>query len=228
MGFLDKGKQKALRNQTESIRKEAAGFNSQLTETINLLEDEGVAGFVGGFKNALIGGKTKASAIQLHRFQNRNIRHAYFQPYQGLTVLPGEHHILFDGSVPTAISFEKVGIMGKKKWIAPAMENIAQSLNTNPTIAQLTRQLKWDWGTGFSKIDLNWTLQLRPTGDGRTHMVLLPGRYGGFTTYHVGFGVFLNTAASFMNMLKDTPVKDSAPFIHPTAFSEVFLDTAKG
>jgi hypothetical protein len=223
MGFLDKGKQKAIHNQTESIRKEAAGFGSQLTETIDLLEDDGVAGFVGGMKNALIGGKTKASAIQMLRFQNRDIHHVYFQPYQGLTVLPGEHHILINGNVPTPISFEKVGILGKKKWVAPANENIAQSLNSNAAISKITNQIKWEWGTGLSSIDLQHTLQLRPTGDGRTHIVLIPGRYGGFTTYHVGFGVFLNAAATFINMLKNTGDQAAAEFVHPTAFGDIFL-----
>ena len=225
MGFLDKGKQKAYNRQTESIRKEAAGFNSQLTQSIDLLQDEGAAGFVGGFKNALIGGKTKATAIHLHLFQNRDIHHAYFQPYQGLTVLPGEHHILINGTVPTPISYEKTGMMGRKKWVAPAMENIAQRLNGNPTFSGLTKQIKWDWGTGLSSIDLKWTLQLRPTGDGRSHMVLVPGRYGGFTSYQVGFGVFLHTAAAFMNMLKDTANQAAGTFVNPTAFSDIFLQS---
>jgi hypothetical protein len=69
---------------------------------------------------------------------------------------------------------------------------LAGALASHPQIAAVVRALQWEWAIGMGKVELDWTLQFRSTGSGHTHLVMQAGRYGGLTTYHVGFAQFLS------------------------------------
>lgn len=222
MGILGKANEKAKRNQGESIVKEAAVSNSKLVEMVDLLDTQDQAGAAfDGMLTAFLGGKSKASAVQMFRFENRSIRHFYFQPYEGMTVMPGEHHMLLDGVVMDALVLKKMGMAGRKQWVAATDISLSEAYNGSAALRNITKRVEWEWAAGFAKIDLKWTVQIRPAGNGKTHLMMQTGRYGGLTTYQVGFNVFLNLAATFMKVLQPGEGVEQ-PFVVPTAFGDVF------
>ncbi len=56
---------------------------------------------------------------------------------------------------------------------------------------------------GAGKIEIEWGAQLRSVGDGRTHLTMKAGRYGGFTTYHVGMEQWTRLMLAMIASLPD-------------------------
>lgn len=222
MGIFDKANEKARERQGDAVRQEAIEFNSQLISLESFSNSDTASEFLKRIWERNIDDEIPFQAFQFFQFQNRGIQHAYFQPYDGMRYLPGEHHLLLKGTLDEAIILRKVGMMGNKKWECPNQDNLATMFNGSQTLGAKTNDLKWEWDLGISTYKLKWTIQIRPVGNNMTHISMFAGRYGGLTTIKVGFGTFLNLCATLMKVLRDDPSVGAKDFIVPTTFGSIF------
>lgn len=222
MGILDKANEKARDRQGESIRQEASEFNSQVISLDTYSNEDSGTEFLKRIWERNVENEIPFQAFQFFQFQNRGIQHAYFQPYDGMRYLPGEHHLLLKGTLDEPMILQKSGVMGTKRWECPNQDNLATMFNGSQALASKTNDLKWEWDLGVSTYKLKWTVQIRPVGNNMTHVTMFAGRYGGLTTIRVGFGIFLNLCATLMKVMREDSSVIAKDFIVPTAFGSVF------
>lgn len=199
MGFIDKGIGKARMRQKESLLKEAQAAGMAIVAFDEVANDaKATGGAMGGVLKTFVGGNLAVDCVQVMRLETGGWSHAYVQPYSGVTALPGEHHGLLHGGIAAPAVLRRgglgsafAGLLSSCKWESPAHPGVAQFLTSAPGLAAVAKATKWEWATGLSKVELDWGIQLRGVGDGTTHVALQSGRYGGITTYHVGFGHFI-------------------------------------
>lgn len=220
MGFLDKKVAGARARQKQALINEAQAAGSRVIGAWDVGgPEESAAGAVGGALKQLFGGRMKADGLQVLLFDTQGFRHAYLQPYDGMHPFPGEHHAILNGCLPSPATLRAAGILGwGTKWDTGQMAGLAKSLNEDPGLTKAVAGVEWEWKTGMVKIDLEWTVQLRSLGDASSHLVLQAGRYGGFTTYEVGFKNFLELSSALYAFLADAPIGEQA-FLAPCAFS---------
>jgi hypothetical protein len=210
MGFFDSGARKARERQLESLRKEAAAAGSTIT---SVTEDVTEKSGAGGTLVSMFGGTHDITAIQLIELTTRGIPHVYVQPYNGVAALPGEHHVTLPGSVPAPAVLHAKKLFRGPKWESPD-EGFAEQLSR----AFAGLDFAWEWKSGFTVIELAWALQLRASTPSTTEVVLRAGRYGGFTTYEVGFSTFARVLGTSMKLVSPAPVSPQ-DFIVPVAWS---------
>lgn len=210
MGFFDSGARKARERQLESLRKEAAAAGSTITNvTEEVTEKSGVRGAL----VSMFGGTHDIDAIQLIELATHGISHAYVQPYDGTSALPGEHHATLPGSIPAPAILHAKKLFRGSRW-----ESIDEGF-----AAQLTRafggfDIAWEWKSGFTVIELPWAFQLRASSPTTTELVLRAGRYGGLTTYEVGFKTFARALSVASQLTSPAPVAEQA-FLVPVGWA---------
>jgi hypothetical protein len=225
MGFMSKGLVKAYANQKKGILKEAEKAGCQVVSFSQQPEDgppEGAAGrAVANLAKSLFGGNLETDAIQVVACETGGLRHVFVQPYAGMTPLPGEHHAVLPGSVAAPAILQRGGLLSGVKWRSEG-EEVARSFQGNGALKKVVKKCKWDWYVGSAKITLDWALQVRSLGDGRVHLAFQNGRYGGFTTYGVGFAQLLAVAGALGAVLGGPPAPEQ-PFSRPPAFAGLAL-----
>jgi len=197
VGFLDNRAAAAHKRQREAIVTEASRARATLSHTADVGQANGAAALASSAR-VMLGGTHTIDAVQTFAFQTNGWEHHYAQPYSGMQPLPGEHHGLLNGALPAPIAFLRQG--GGGRWESPD-RTLAAWLSGQFALEPALRALAWDWKSGFTQIDLPWTAQVRSLGNGRSHLVLMAGRYGGFTTYDVGFAAFLGLAGALSSVL---------------------------
>lgn len=222
MGLLDGVNEKARNRQSESIQFEGRETNSELTELVLVSNENQDSPVLQRLWEKFIEDQIPFNSFHYCKFSNRSHIHTYFQPYEGIKILPGEHHMLLKGTLDEPLSLQKIGVLGNQAWICPNQHNLEQMFNGSAALLEKTRGLKWDWDFGFTSYKLKWTVQLRPVGNGYTHLVMMAGRYGGMNTIRVGINPFLNLAAILMKVLRDDPSVPAKPFLNPTTFGDYF------
>jgi len=192
MSYVDSKVRGGRDRQKQALIVEANQAGAQVHEIVELDAGQAGGGAVGGALTALFGGRMEVDAVHLLRLSTRGWGHAYVQPYSGFAPLPGEHYGVLTGSLASpAIAPADLRHSDEYPFDPARGPEVAQHLAASPAIKAVLRDLAWDWPTGMAKVELDWAVQLRSVGDGTTQVVMQAGRYGGMTTYEVGFGVWL-------------------------------------
>jgi hypothetical protein len=223
MGLFDNGITGARARQKQSVIAEAAKAG---THVLNVVEhaDGGDAAraAVGSSLKALFGGSMRVDCIQVFSLQTYGWPHTYAQPYAGVAALPGEHHGILHGALPSPAMLTP-GIFSGASWEA-GMPEVAKALDRDPHIKGAAQATKFEWPSGLSKVSLAWGVQLRSLGNGTTHVVMQAGRYGGLTSYEVGMAQWLRLCQALPSCLQPY-VYPPQPFMDPPRWGEV-IDAA--
>ena len=200
MAFLDGRVQAGRDRQKQALIAEAGKVGIQIHEILDLDAGAAQAGkVVGDSLKSMFGGKLQIDGIQLFRLYTNGWAHAYVQPYSGFTPLPGEHYGVLPGSLPSpAIARSK---SRRQPFDPNAGAEIAGFLGQSSALQAVMGQLVWEWPTGMATVELDWTVQLRSVGDGSSQLAMQSGRYGGLTTYDVGFAVWLRLCGAIHGSL---------------------------
>lgn len=217
MGLFDAGVTKARARQRASLLEEAAGAGGQVLEFLDGTDATPTpTSIVAGTLKVLVGGVVTTDFHQVMVVRTGPLVHLYVQPYQGVQAMPGEHHAYVAGTLPLAAVLRRAG--SRVHWEGGHGEH---AFNRIPAINVAAHALQTTWKAGLTEITLPWLAQLRPAGGPRAHLVMQAGRYGGFTSYHVGFAAFVRLAAAVQGSLIRGADVASAPFAVATPFAEV-------
>ncbi|TAL30147.1 MAG: hypothetical protein EPN93_20195 [Spirochaetes bacterium] len=223
MGLLTAGKEKAVARQKKSIESEADAAGCAVLDVVDLSANgNGTGGVVTGILKDIFGGKSAVDSVYLFRMKRNRSEFWYFQPFDGLSPLPGEFHEILDVVIPGPAVLREIGIFSKRKWTMANESEFEKLLNTRDLMKSAAKQIEWSWKSGFTSIDLKWTVQLRPVDGTRTHLVMKTGRYGGFTSYNVGFAVYLSLGEAIRKSVGGEKFEGASAFIEPTMFGHVF------
>ena len=223
MGLLSAGLAKAYERQRNAIYEEAAALGGQVIGFEEHAEGASAGRMLGdALKDKLLpfGGSTKVDGIQIFGFETAGVRHLYVQPWSQMHALPGEHHAWLPGSYRSPVVYQRGVVMGMS-WNAGGDGELAQWLGGQPALMTVVKGCKKDWTAGTKVFDLEWTVQLLSLGDGRSHLVMQAGRYGGLTSYRVGLGHFLALGHAWAPLLAEGHYPAHAP-LQPIAYTDVF------
>lgn len=192
---------KNYNRQEKSIIKEAKKQGLELIDVIYVDYDEENKnkGKLNSTASSILGGKLKVTYAQVFLFNKHSEKQIYIQPYSGATPLPGEHHVFLAGGFSSPIVLKDEELYGGPSWKCEdsALENRINDEGTD--IGKAAKEIEFQWGVGTGKIIIEWAVQLYYLGAGKSHLIMQSGRYGGFTTYKVGFKEF----GALMDALKD-------------------------
>lgn len=199
MADLDQKLQSARQRQKGSILNEAKEASTNIIEVTDYSPESDSLSAISSSLKSILGGKLKVDCIHVYRMQKDGFEHFFIQPFSGLNPIPGEHHAIVEGNFryPLALTRTK---LGGSNWYTED-DDLKQRLNNDPALKQIVDQVKWEWAIGFGTVKLDWTIQMCPHMDGKSHLVLAAGRYGGVTTFHVGIQTFLSLSQYFANIL---------------------------
>lgn len=218
MGILEKNAGKAHDRQRESLEKEAAEAGARQVA----FDEAGVgggAGVLSGALKSIVGGRMNVDHVQTFTFETNGRTHLFFQPYAGVAAMPGEHYVILDGALPAAVAFQQN--IFSKGWASPVDKLVAKALDGNGALKKVAKKSKFEWALGMGKIELEWAIQIASLGDGRSVLVLQTGRYGGFTTYKVGFAHFAALAEAAAAAL-GSGAQPRQALVHPATYEGLF------
>lgn len=221
--MFQKAIEKAHEGQKKALIEEATSSGATVAQVVEFGGDDSAApAVVGGALKSLFGGKVDSDFAQVFQLTTGGLEHLYIQPYEGVMAVPGEHHARIPGALPRPVVFAKA-LFGGGKWKTGEDKDLAKRLAGHPPLKSMTKALKWTWAAGTTEIKLPWTVQIRPLQDGSSHIVMKAGRYGGFTTYKVGFWVFVQLCEQLKGVLAQgaQPVSEQ-DFIEGAQFGPVF------
>ena len=219
-----------------SDRKESDNFGSTGRSLTNIFK-------------SFAGGKITSSAYDTLIFSGKGIKHAYIQPYSENVTLPGEHHAILDVCFPFTIKvipswwmkrsnlqiFIVLGIISlglffllglHKPRIITSDKSYSAKLSKNRSLSPLLKGIKANWPVGSSNVELDWLIQIRNLGNGKSHIVMKSGRYGGFATYGVGMKKFTEICSSLKSISQEETGSGryiSEPFYSEPAYSHAAL-----
>ncbi len=226
MGIIDKGLEKAHERQRQSLISEAqrAGCTVlSIQESGDREKAEGAA--VGTSLKAIFGGRVGADTVQVMLLETMGMKHLYVQPFSGVSPIPGEHHAVLGGSLPAVIELGPGGF--SPEWKSPDKE-LSKALNKSfPVLKAAAKKCEFEWAVGFGTVKLEWAIQVASMGDGRSHMVMQAGRYGGVTTYEVGFSHFMRMYNELSGSMRPERFPTQG-FMHPVSFGAVFEQLVLG
>ncbi len=226
MGILGGNLNKMHDKQKESLIKEASKTGLSTRDIIEIGDEkEGGKKAVSSGIKAIVGGKLAPDFFQVFIFSKDYL---YIQPYSGLTVLPGEHHMILDGTYEEPLVLSDEAIFGGPSWRAGKNKELTKQLQKNyPSLKKLAKKTKFEWAIGMGKIELEWASQVLGLGNGKSHMVLQTGRYGGFTTYEVGFGHFSELVREMKKLLAGSGREYHNP-VFPVSYYSIARDILMG
>jgi hypothetical protein len=162
-----------------------------------LREVSSVKSSVGSTVTSLVGGKAQYDFVQIYTMRNGNEVQYFFQPFSGLTPLPGQHFKIIPGSLKYPIQY---GIKRKKsfsdgfyetlmdcipivqlkkirvcEWICEAESEKAYLKGLK---LPLMKEISNVWQTGTTLINLDWTFQACALNKDYTLVSMQTGRYG--------------------------------------------------
>ncbi|HLT39212.1 MAG TPA: hypothetical protein VK034_23170, partial [Enhygromyxa sp.] len=221
MSFMNDRVRGARDRQKQALIAEAGKIGAQVVEIVEFGDDARAAsGAIGGSLTALIGGSMRVDAVMLVRLQTNGWTHFYAQPFSGFNPLPGEHHGILPGCLATPAILREELRYGDHPWDPAAGPEVARQLTSSPQVRQAIRSIAWEWAIGLTKVTIDWAIQLRSVGDGTTHVVMQSGRYGGITTYDVGFAQWMQVCQALHSCLAGW-APAAQPFPVPTAHAEL-------
>ncbi len=204
---------KNYERQEKSIIKEANKQGLELVDVIYVYfeEHDKNKGIPLSPVKTKIGGKLKVTYAQVFLLNKHGQNQMYIQPYAGAIPLPGEHHILLSGGFSSPIVLKDEEMYGGPSWKCDDLALKNRINNEETKIGKASKQIEFLWTVGTGKIVLEWAVQLYYLGEGKSHLIMQTGRYGGFATYKVGFKEFV----ALVDALKDELEKDIKEGQHP-------------
>lgn len=224
VGLLSAGLAKAYERQRNAIYEEAAALGGQVIGYEEHAEGLKASRLLGdALKDKLnpFGGSMRVDGMQIFGFETGGVQHLYVQPWSQMHALPGEHHAWLPGAYRSPVVHQRAVVMGMS-WNAGGDAELAKWLGTQAALMQVVKGCKKDWKAGTKTFDLEWTVQLLSLGDGRSHLIMQAGRYGGLTSYRVGLGHFLSLGHAWAPLIgRDTQYPAHAA-LQPVSYSDVF------
>lgn len=204
MSIIESGLQKGYENQRKSLIKQIKEAGFTLVEFSEIeSEQKKASSAVTSTLKSVVGGKLKPDYWQVYLIENNNRKQVYIQPYSGSAVLPGEHHMYIKGSIDYAIALDDFTMLGVPIW-SSSNTDYAKKLNKEEKqLKKAVKEIVFNWPIGASKIDLDWTIQVYSIGNGTSKVVMKTGRYGGITTYEVGFLELNNVVNELLSIIKN-------------------------
>jgi hypothetical protein len=169
-GLLEKKSRKILNKEVTKL-----GGSVEEIETIDVAAQPGVAKLLWV---STFGGDSTVSRVHVSRLVFRDVPAIFVRSFAGAIMHPGEIHTTVRGSLPDAVVFERGG-----KWRGPA-----ERLSSSAELAAAIKKFSWELRTHLV-MNLSWAVQLRPLGDGTSHLAFSSGTYPGL--FSVGYGVAL-------------------------------------
>jgi hypothetical protein len=224
MNQLNKKLQSAYQRQKGSIINESKNADTTLLEVLEYSpEAANATSAISSSLKSIFGGKLEVDNIQLYRLRKDGFEHFYIQPFSGLNPIPGEHHAILGGNFTHPIALTRT-MFGGGKWDTEDKE-LEGLLKRDRALKKITDEVKWDWAIGFGTVKLDWTVQMCPMDDGTSHLIVKAGRYGGITTFHVGFELFLILAQHFTNMLPSETLSEKQAFLIEPQYADLIRHT---
>lgn len=199
MGFFDSGTTKSRARQRTSLIEEATAAGGQVLEVIDSADAATATSVVAGTLKVLLGGRVTSDFHQVVVLRTGPLTHAYVQPYQGIQPQPGEHHAIIGGTLPVPAVLRR-RLLGAPQWEGGHGEH---AFNRNPAIVAASQAL------------------VRPAGGATAHLTMLAGRYGGFTSYQVGFAAFVRLAIAIKAALVQGAHVAGQEFVEPVTFAPI-------
>jgi hypothetical protein len=192
MAFMTDRVRGARNRQKQALIAEAGKLGAHVVDVIEIGDDARAAsGAIGGSLTAMIGGGMRVDTVMLLHLQTNHWSHYYAQPFSGFNPLPGEHHGILHGALATPAIARADLRYADSPWDPAAGPELARQLAASPHVRRMLGSIVWEWAVGMTKVTIDWAIQLRSVGDGTTHVVMQSGRYGGLTTYDVGFAQWM-------------------------------------
>ena len=217
MGFFESGTAKSRARQRTSMIEEAAAAGCEVVEIVDSTDAATATSVVAGTLKVLVGGRVTTDFHQVVVLRTGPLTHAYVQPYQGVQPQPGEHHAILTGTLPVPATLRR-RLLGAPRWEGGHGEHV---FNRVPAIAAASNNLVWSWKAGFTEITLPWGAQVRPGGGATAHLTMLAGRYGGITSYQVGFSAFVKLAFAIRAALVQGATQPGQEFAEAVTFAPI-------
>lgn len=224
MGLFDSGAARSRARQRTSMIDEATAAGCQVVEVFDSADAATATSMVAGTLKVLFGGRVTSDFHQVVVLRTGPLTHAYVQPYQGIQPQPGEHHALLTGTLPVPATLRR-RLLGAAQWEGGHGQHV---FNHVPAIVAASGALVWTWKAGFTEITLPWGAQVRPAGGATAHLTMLAGRYGGLTSYQVGFGVFVKLAFAIRSALVQGAELPGQDFAEAVAYAPIAAALAPG
>ncbi len=183
----------------EQITTECRGQGIELLDVKNvpLRDVSAVKSSIGSTVTSLVGGKAQYDFLQIYTMRQGNELQYYFQPFSGLTPLPGQHFKVISGSLKYPIQYgvkkkksfsdglyelimDSIPIVKLKKirvceWICEAE---SEKANLKGIKLPVYKEISNVWQTGTTLINLEWTLQACAIDKAHTLLSMQTGKYG--------------------------------------------------
>jgi hypothetical protein len=202
MAFMADKVSSARNRQKQALISEAGKAGARVVDVVEFGSLDDAAGAVAKSSlTAMVGGRMQVDGVMVLRLETHGWAHAFAQPFAGFQPLPGEHHGVMQGGLAAPAILRESLRRSDHPWDPAAGPEVADYLKRAPALRRAVDSIAWEWAAGLTKITLDWAVQLRSCGDGSTHVVMQSGRYGGLTTYEVGFGPWLQICGAIHSCL---------------------------
>jgi hypothetical protein len=183
----------------EQLKKECSNEGAELinVENISLHEVNSVKASVGSTITSLVGGKAGYDFLQIYMIRQNNRIQYYFQPFSGLTALPGQHFLVIPGSIKNPIQYRIKKqqsfteslyqtyinrlpfFVGKNirvcEWLCV---DSTEQLKLKGLKLPFLKEISHVWQNGLTKIELEWTFQANAINHEYSLVSMQTGRYG--------------------------------------------------
>jgi hypothetical protein len=187
----------AYQRRVGQLTAECQKLNIELLDVHNvqLREVSAAKSTIGSTVTSFVGGSAQYDYLQIYTMRDGPNLQYYFQPFSGVTALPGQHFKVIPGSLMVPIQY---GIKKKKKFRDVLFETLINKLPLFKKIRAcefrseadgeamflkslklpLIKELSSVWETGTTYINLDWTLQACAINNAYTLVSMQTGRYG--------------------------------------------------
>lgn len=183
----------------EQITAECKNQSIELLDVKNipLKEVSAAKSSIGSTITSFVGGKAQYDFLQIYTMRHGNDIQYFFQPFSGLTPLPGQHFKVIQGSLKYPVQYgikkkksfsdvlyeyfmNRIPIVSLKEiraceWICEAESEKAYLKSLKLPVMKEVSNV---WQTGTTLINLEWTLQACAIYKDYTLVSMQTGRYG--------------------------------------------------
>ncbi len=191
--------EKSHERRVEQLRAEC---NKERMEFINVQEISlrdvnATKAAVGSTVTSLVGGKAEYDFLQIYTLSQDNQIQYFYQPFSGITPLPGQHFKVLPGSLKNPIQYRikkkqtfkeslyqtyinRIPFLSAKKirvceWLCVDAEEQSKFKKLK---LPFLREISHVWQDGLTKIELGWTFQANAINQDYTLVNMQTGRYG--------------------------------------------------
>lgn len=166
-------------------------------QNISLREVSSTKAALGSTLTSLVGGKAAYDFLQIYTLRLGSQVQYYFQPFSGITPLPGQHFKVIPVSIKNPIQYRikkkqtfteslyqtyinRIPFFSAKKirvceWLCA---DAAEQIKLKSLKLPFLRDISHVWQDGLTKIELDWTFQANAITEGYTLVNMQTGRYG--------------------------------------------------